>query len=179
MQITLKGIIWGAVGTIATTVLGKIVESVFDVSLISPAIRTLLGWIQGLWGWLGSDVVLALWLVLLLSLMGVSLLAVAGVLVYVKYFEKGEQEAPKGVLLTADQLTAFMAIGKAIQEGQMLSGDDVRRKTGLSRIATDVALDHLYGIGLIEPHHGAYYKKYAGLTHTGRAYYLEIESLKA
>lgn len=173
MHKTLKTV----VGIIITAAITKATESLFDVSIFKPIILTLWGWVQGLWGWLGSDVVLPLWLVLLLSLMGVSLLAVAGAQVYVKYFEKGEQEAPEGAPLTADQLTAFMAIGKAIQEGQMLSGDDVRRKTGLSRIATDVALDHLYGIGLIEPHHGAYYKKYAGLTHTGRAYYLEIESL--
>jgi len=177
MQVTLKGIILGAVGTIATTVLGKIVESVFDVSLFSPAIRTLWGWIQGLGGWLGSDVAFPVWLILLLCLGCLLSLVFIGLFVYANCFENVE-EAPRGTRLSPDQLTAFLAISKAIQNGHMLTGDDVRRQTGLSRIATDAALDRLYGLGLIESRIGDYNQQYAGLTHTGRAYYLEIETLQ-
>lgn len=177
MQVTLKGIMWGAVGTIATTVLGKIVESVFDVSLISPAFLALWGWIKAVGGWLGRDVSMPIWASLILCLLSVLALTIIGLLVYDNWFGKVGGE-PKGPSLSDDQLTAFMAIGKAIQEGQMLSGDDVRRKTGLSRIATEAALDHLYGIGLIQSRIGAYNQQYTDLTHIGRAYYLKIETLQ-
>ncbi|TXI06846.1 MAG: hypothetical protein E6Q70_07030 [Pseudomonas monteilii] len=176
MQKTLKTVMWWVVGTVAAVPLTKLVESYFDVSFFTPAIMKLWGWIQSAWGWLGSDVSLPVWVSLLLCLGSLLSVVLVGVLVYIQWFEEGEK-TPKGVPLTADQLTAFMAISKAIQGGQMLTGDDVRRKTGLSRIATDAALDHLYGIGLIEPHHGAYHHKYAGLSHFGRAYYLELEKL--
>ncbi|WJM55342.1 hypothetical protein QUC26_09395 [Pseudomonas asiatica] len=176
MQVTFKGIMWGGVVTIATTVLGKIVEGVFDVSLISPAFQALWGWIKAVWSWLGSDVSMPVWAILTLSLMSVLALVIIGLLVWENWFGKVE-EGPKAPSLSDDQLTAFLAISKAIQEGQMLSGDEVRRKTGLSRIATDAALDRLYALGLIEPQQGAYYKQYASLTHHGRAFYLHLEKL--
>ncbi|WP_442513123.1 hypothetical protein [Pseudomonas promysalinigenes] len=163
------------VGIIATAAITKATESLFDVSIFKPIFLTLWGWVQVLWAWLGSDVGMPMWLVVLWCLSALFLVGIISLLVYRHSFEK-EEEAPKGQALTTDQMTAFLAISQAVQDGSMLTGDDLRRKTGLSRIATDAALDHLYGIGLIEPEYGVYQQKYVGLTHFGRAYYLELES---
>ncbi|MEN5037152.1 hypothetical protein [Pseudomonas sp. TWI929] len=176
MQVTMKGIMWGAVGTIATTALGKIVESVFEVSLISPAILTLWGWIKGLWGWLGSDVAMPVWLILLLCLAGLSAVVVIGVLVYVNYFEEGEgEELPEDAPLTHDQLNVFVAIGKAYQDGHHLGLEEILEHSQLSRIAAQRALDHLCNAGLIRPARSRFGTQHADLTPQGQDYYLELE----
>lgn len=172
MQVTMKAIMWGAVGTIATTVLGKIVESVFDVSFIGPAFLALWNWVKAVGSWLGRDAAVPVWLVLLLCLLSAWLLGVGGLRVYVKYFEKGRE--PEAAPLTADQQMAFVVIGLAAQRGETIGFDQIREDSRLSRIAAQNALDHLYSVGLINPAR-SFGSIYPELTPLGRDYYLELE----
>jgi hypothetical protein len=55
-------------------------------------------------------------------------------------------------------------VGKALQGGCQFGFDEVRETSGLSRIATQNALDHLYRVGPVSPTRGAYGYSYADLT---------------
>ncbi|MCH7420693.1 hypothetical protein [Pseudomonas mosselii] len=175
MQKTLKTLGLWVVATVAAVPLTKVAESSFDVSFFSPYIVRLWNWIQSGWSWLGSDVSLPAWLMLLLSLMSLLLVCFLGVLVYVRWFEKEEEH--QGAPLTDEQERAFVVLGKAIQEGHKIGFDEVREYSGLSRIATQNALDHLYSVGLIRPVHNSFGFQYADLTPLGRDHYLDLEKL--
>lgn len=175
MQKSLKTLGWWMVATVAAVPLTKLAESSLDVSIFSPYIMGLWHWIQGLWSALGDDVSVSRWVILLLSLMSIMLVCFAGIAVYVNVFQKEEEEAPKGAPLTEDQQKAFVVVGKTIQAGHKIGFDDVRQFTGLSRIATQNALDHLYNVGLIKPVRSRYGSNYADLTPLGRDQYLELE----
>jgi hypothetical protein len=174
MQKTLKTVMWWVVGTVATVPLTKLVESYFDVSFFTPAIMKLFGWVQSAWGWLGNDVSLPVWVTLLLCLTSLLSLVFLGFFVYANWFEEGE-ETPEGAPLTDDQQKVFVVIGKAFQDGHNVDSDGIRRFSGLSRIATQNAIDHLYRVGLIRPVRNLYGAHYADLTPKGRDYYLELE----
>ncbi|MCX2708335.1 MULTISPECIES: hypothetical protein [unclassified Pseudomonas] len=182
MQVTMKGVVWGAVCTIATTVLGKATESLFDVSIFKPIFLTLWGWMQGLWAWLGNDVAMPMWLVVLWCLSAVFLVGVVSVLVYRHSSEQKREEgrtALRDQPTTREQRKAFLVIGKSAQESKRLTTEDVRRLTGLSILATQEALDFLTGAGWIEPVPDMYGNQYAELTRKGRTYYLELERAEA
>lgn len=164
------------VGIILTAAITKATESLFDVSIFKPVILTLWGWIQGLWDWLGSDVAMPVWLILLLCLAGLSAVVVIGVLVYVNYFEEGEgEEMPEDAPLTHDQLKVFVAIGKAYQDGHHLGLEEILEYSQLSRIAAQRALDHLCDVGLIRPAKSRFGTQHADLTTLGQDRYLELE----
>lgn len=172
MHKTLKTV----VGIIITAAITKATESLFDVSIFKPIILTLWGWVQGLWAWLGSEVAMPMWLILLLCLAGLAAVVVIGVLVYVNYFEEGEgEETPEESPLTHDQLNVFTAIGKAYQAGHHLGFEEILEYSQLSRIAAQRALDHLCNAGLIRPARSRFGTQHADLTPQGQDFYLELE----
>lgn len=175
MQRTLKTLGWWVLGTVAAVPLTKLAESSLDVSVFSPYIMGLWHWIESGWNWLGSEVSLPVWVSLLLCLGSLLSLALIGVVVYARWFEKNEQQAPEGAPLTDEQQKVFVVIGKAFQDGHKVDSDGIRRFSGLSRIATQNAIDHLYRVGLIRPVRNLYGSQYADLTPEGRDYYLELE----
>lgn len=170
----LKTVVWWVIGTVATVPLTKLVEGSFDVSLFSPYITRLWDWIQSGWSWLGSDVSLPAWLMLLLSIMSVLLLVFVGVLVYANRYEKGD-EVPEGAPLTDEQQKVFVILGKAYQEGHHLGFEEILQYSGLSRIAAQRTLDHLCNVGLIRPVRSRYGSQHADLTPLGQDHYLELE----
>ncbi|WP_277960731.1 hypothetical protein [Pseudomonas sp. RIT-To-2] len=175
MHKSLKTLGWWALGTVAAVPITKAVESHFDVSLFSPAISGLWGWLLSVGHWFARDVTFPLWLILLLCLLILILLVPASALIYVRWFEK--EETPKGSPLTDDQQRVFVVVGKSIQEGHRFNLDHIRELSGLSRIATQTALDHLLGVGLIRQAYDKYGFQYADLTRLGREHYLELEGL--
>lgn len=169
----LKTIMWWAIGTIAAVPLTKKVESYYDVSFFSPAISGLWSWMQGVGSWFARDVSLPFWLVMLVLVLMVLLMLPVVALVYARY-EKVEPVS--GSPLTDDQNLVFIIVGNAIQAGCQFGFDDVLKNSGLSRIATQNALDHLARVGLVRPARGSYGLQYADLTPMGREYFLELET---
>ncbi len=84
-----------------------------------------------------------------------------------------------GAPLTDDQNLVFLVVGNAIQQGLQFGFDEILEDSGLSRIATQNALDHLARVRLIRPVRGAYGRNYADLTPLGREHFLELEALTA
>ena len=152
----------------------KFVEGYYDVSFFSPAISGLWSWMGSVGSWFARDVSLPFWVVMILLILILLLLVPVLALVYAR-FEK--VEPPSGSPLTDDQNRVFVVVGKSIQEGYQVGFDQVREISGLSRIATQNALDHLYSVGLVRPVRGSYGFQYADLTPLGRDYFLELESL--
>ncbi|ROO08084.1 hypothetical protein BK673_16215 [Pseudomonas fluorescens] len=153
----------------------KFVESYYDVSVFS----SLWNWIRSVGNWLAKDVSLPLWVMFVLSLMSALLVLLVGLLVYVR-FEKQETPADlesTGAPLSDDQNLVFLVVGNAIQQGYQFGFDDVLGSSGLSRIATQNALDHLANVGLIRPVRSSYGGNYADLTPMGRDHFLELEAL--
>lgn len=152
----------------------KFVEGYYDVSFFSPAISGLWSWMGSFGIWFAGDVSLPFWLVMILLVLIVLLLVPVLALVYARY-EK--VETPSGSPLTDDQTLVFVVVGNAIQAGCQFGFDDVLKNSGLSRIATQNALDHLARVGLVRSARGSYGLQYADLTPLGREYFLELESL--
>ncbi|KWS51091.1 MULTISPECIES: hypothetical protein [Pseudomonas syringae group] len=152
----------------------KFVESYYDVSFFSPAISGLLSWMGSVGSWFARDVSLPFWVVIILLILILLLLVPVLALVYARY-EK--VEPPSGSPLTDDQTLVFVVVGNAIQAGCQFGFDEVLRNSGLSRIATQNALDHLTRVGLVRPVRGSYGFQYADLTPRGREHFLELESL--
>lgn len=100
-------------------------------------------------------------------------------LVYSRYekFEPVDGAATDGAPLTDDQNLVFLVVGNAIQQGYQFGFDEVLENSGLSRIATQNALDHLARMRLIRPARGAYGCNYADLTPLGREHFLKLEAL--
>lgn len=152
----------------------KFVEGYYDVSFFSPAISGLWSWMGSVGSWFARDVSLPFWVVMILLILILLLLVPVLALVYAR-FEK--VEPPSGSPLTDDQTLVFVVVGNAIQAGCQFGFDDVLRNSGLSRIATQNALDHLARVGLVRPARGSYGIQYADLTPLGREHFLELESL--
>jgi hypothetical protein len=152
----------------------KFVEGYYDVSVFSPAISGLWSWMGSVGSWFARDVSLPFWVVVILLVLIVLLFVPVLALIYARY-EK--VEPPSGSPLTDDQTLVFVIVGNAIQAGCQFGFDDVLRTSGLSRIATQNALDHLARAGLVRPARGYYGIQYADLTPLGRGHFLELESL--
>lgn len=168
-----KKVLGWVLGTVAAVPITKWVESELNLSLFSPAISGLWGWLKGVASWFMRDVSLPFWL---LMLMIVVILLLAG-LVGIRLFALSRKTAPSaGAPLTDDQNLAFIIIGNAIQAGGQPGFDDVRRHSGLSRIATQNALEHLTAVGLIHPVNAPFGRRYAELTSLGREHFLELEA---
>ncbi|MDR9864496.1 MULTISPECIES: hypothetical protein [Pseudomonas] len=154
----------------------KLVESYYDVSFFSPAISGLWNGIKNVGSWFVRDVSLPFWVVMLMVVLIVLLMVPVAALVYARY-EKVEPAAADGAPLTDDQNLVFLVVGNAIQQGLQFGFEEVLDHSGLSRIATQNALDHLASVNLIRPVRSRYGGNYADLTPLGRGYFLELEAL--
>lgn len=134
---------------------------------------------QSVGHWLGRDVSFPFWMVIFVCLLMVLLMVPVAVIVYARYerVEPADDASAGGAPLTDDQNSVFIVVGNAIQAGYQFAFDDVRKHSGLSRIATQNALDHLARVGLIRPVRGSYGFNYADLTPMGREHFLELEAL--
>lgn len=157
----------------------KFVESHYDVSIFGPAITWLLSGIVSVGQWIGRDVTLPFWMVLILLVLVALLLVPFLALVYARFFEKDTQLETFGSPLSADEKVAFIVVGKAIQEGDQFGVDEVREHSQLSRIATQNALDNLFHKQLIRLARDRMHYNYIDLTPLGREYFLELEASTA
>lgn len=175
----MKKVLWWGVGTVAAVPITKWVETQLNLSFFSPAISGIWSWIKGLGSWFVRDVSLPFWVVLLAIVLIVLLLVPIGALVYARYekTETVDDASTGGGPLTDDQNLVFLVVGNAIQQGYQFRFDDVRESSGLSRIATQNALDHLTRVGLIHPVRGSFGFNYADLTPMGREHFVELEAL--
>jgi len=169
-----KKVLGWVFGTVAAVPMTKWVESELNLSFFSPAISGLWGWLKGVASWFVRDVSIPFWLLMLMIVLMVALAVPIGLLILARY-DKGR--APTGAPLTYDQNLVFAIIGNAIQAGYEPRFDDVLRHSGLSRIATHKALEHLTDVGLINPARGLYGQQYIELTSLGREHFLELEAL--
>jgi len=134
---------------------------------------------QSVGSWFARDVSLPFWAVMLALILIVLLMVPVAALVYARYerVEPVDGTSTDGAPLTDDQNLVFLVVGNAIQQGRQFGFDEVLKNSGLSRIATQNALDHLARVGLIRPVRGAYGGNYADLTPLGREHFLELEAL--
>lgn len=175
----MKNILGWVLGTVAAVPITKWVESQLNLSFFSPAISGLWSWMQSVGSWLARDVSFPFWVVMLVLVLMVLLMLPIASLVYAR-FEKvspADDASAGGAPLTDDQSRVFVVVGNAIQEGYQFAFDDVRKHSGLSRIATQNALDHLARVGLIRAVRGSYGFNYPDLTPMGREHFLELEAL--
>jgi hypothetical protein len=170
----LKTVLWWVFGTVAAVPITKWVESQLNLSFFSPAILGLWSWIKSGGSWLARDVSFPFWVVMLALVLIVLMVVPVVALVYARN-EKVEPAA--GAPLTGDQNLVFLVVGNAIQQGYQFGFDEVLENSGLSRIATQNALDHLARVRLIRPVRGHYGSHYADLTPLGREHFLELEAL--
>lgn len=173
----LKWVVRGLMAVVGTVVLAPFAkwgEEQLNLSILSPLIDGVWSWIKSVGSWLARDVSFPFWVVMLVLVLIVLLMLPVVALVIARY-EKVESDS--GSPLTDDQNRVFVVVGNAIQEGYQFQFDDVRQSSGLSRIATQNALDHLTVVGLIRPVNGSYGRRYADLTPLGREHFLELEAL--
>ncbi|MGJ7513651.1 hypothetical protein ACSFE6_04855 [Pseudomonas baetica] len=173
----LKWVVRGLMAIVGTVVLAPFAkwgEEQLNLSILSPLIDGVWSWIKSVGSWLARDVSFPFWVVMLVVVLMVLLMLPVAALVYAR-FEKVEPDS--GSPLTDDQNRVFVVVGNAIQQGYKFGFDDVRESSGLSRIATESALEHLTLVGLIRPVNGSYGRRYAELTPLGREHFLELESL--
>ncbi len=157
----------------------KFVESYYDVTFFSSVVAGFWSNIQSLGSWLARDVSFPLWVVILVLALIALLLVPVLALIYARYekVEPADGASADGAPLTDDQNLVFLVVGNAIQQGYQFGFDDVRENSGLSRIATQNALDHLASVNLIRPVRSRYGGHYADLTPLGRDHFLELEAL--
>ena len=172
MSILTKGLV--ALGSIiVTVVITKVVEQWFELTFFSSAVATVWAWLGSAGSWLGRDVSLPFWGIALLSICtGISAFLFL-IFIYTEFFEKA---VPARSPLTPDQAAAFVVVGRAIEAGCEYGLDEVQRLSGLSRVATQSALDNLYDKRLICPVRNGWGNTYLDLTSYGREYFLELES---
>lgn len=176
---TVKKVLYWALGTVVAVPITKMVESQLNLSFFSPAISGLWSWMQSVGSWFARDVSLPFWAVMLALILIVLLMVPVAALVYARYeeVEPVDVTSPGGAPLTDDQNRVFLVVGNAIQQGYRVGYEDVIKSSGLSRIATQYALDHLTNVELIRPVNGSYGRTYADLTPLGREHFLELEAL--
>lgn len=175
----LKTVLWWVFGTVAAVPITKWVESQLNLSFFSPAISGLWSWIKSGGNWLARDVSFPFWVVMFTLVLIVLLMVPFAALVYARY-EKIQPAAgvtAEGAPLTDDQNLVFLVVGNAIQQGYQFGFDEVLENSGLSRIATQNALDQLARVRLIRPVPGHYGEHYADLTPLGREHFLKLEAL--
>jgi hypothetical protein len=83
--------------------------------------------------------------------------------------------APTSLEATPDQLAVFLFVGRSIDNDNEVNLDVVIRSVGLSRNATEHALELLLESDLISCHANFYGPDWYQLTNVGRARYLELE----
>lgn len=172
MSILKKGLA-GLGGIIVTVLITKLVEQWFELTFFSSAVSTVWAWLGSAGSWLGRDVSLPFWGIALLFIgSGISVLLFL-VFIYTEFFRK-VTHVPSP--LTPDQTAAFVVVGRAIEAGCEYGPDEVQQFSGLSRIATQSALDHLYNRRLIRPVRNEWGNNYLDLTSHGREYFLELGS---
>jgi hypothetical protein len=129
--------------------------------------------LSALWGWLNVEIITPLWVLpvlgMLLILLGV---VVAGVF---STNEAALAAVSEAETLTADQVTVFRFIGQAIDRGDDVFLEMVARGVGLSRIATEHALEALSERKLIDCAYNMTGADFYLLTNLGRGRYLELE----
>lgn len=175
---TVKKILYWVVGTVAAVPITKAVESQLNLSFFSPAISGLWSWMQNVGSWFARDVSLPFWAVMLALILIVLLMVPVAALIYGRYekIETVDGTATDGAPLTNDQNLVFLVVGNAIQQGLQYGFDEILESSGLSRIATQNALDHLARVRLIRPVRGSYGRNYADLTPLGREHFLDLEA---
>jgi len=151
----------------------KLVESHYNVSYVSSATSALWNWILIFGRWLARDVTLPFWIVLLLFGLTTVLLVPLLVLVYGRYFKS---DAPDSTPLNSDQVRVFYAIGKSIQRGANITFSEIVPLAGLSRIATQNALEVLSDQQLITGVCDLLDYNFISLTREGREFFLDLES---
>ncbi|NSX19661.1 hypothetical protein HTV13_07430 [Pseudomonas putida] len=169
----MKKVFGWVLGTVLAVPITKWVEDELNLSVFSPAISWIWSWLKSVASWVARDVSIPFWVLMLMIVLMVALAVPIGLLIYARY----EKEVPTtGAPLTDDQNLAFIIIGNAIQAGHEPGFDDVLRHSGLSRIATQNALEHLTAVGLIRPVSAPFGRRYAELTALGREHFLELEA---
>ncbi|MNJ31557.1 hypothetical protein D3C77_261980 [compost metagenome] len=160
-------LLWVA-GTVAAVPITKLVERHYDVSIFSPVITGLWNWIMGIVNWLGRDVTLPAWMILLLLTFATLLAVLLLILIYVKVFDSDSAS------LTDEQMHVFVTVGKSIEVGHPISFEGLVRDAGFSRIVAHNALDVLSGRGLVTPGTNSLGLDYVDLTSAGRAFFLSL-----
>jgi hypothetical protein len=156
---------------VVAAVITQIVTLYVQIPYLSAAASWVWSSIQELFGWLGQDAVLSRWWGLLAALVGCALAAVVIWLwrkLATSEAKSAEREMPQPLVLDADQLAVLRIIGMHVELKAHLRLDSVMRKTGLSRIAAQVALDALRADGLIP--NGMWTDELSILTLAGRNY---------
>lgn len=157
-------------GTVATVPITQLVERHYDVSIFSPVITGLWNWIMGVANWLGGDVTLPAWMILLLLTLATVLVVPFLILIYVKVFES--DSAP----LTDEQMRVFITVGKSIEADCPISLEGLVRDARYSRIVAHSALDVLSSRGLVTPATDIRGLDYVDLTSAGRAFFLSLRN---
>lgn len=175
----LKTVLRWVFGTVAAVPITKWAESQLNLSFFSPAISGLWCWIKNGGSWLARDVSLPFWVVMLALVLIVLLMVPVAALAYARYekVQSAAGSAAEGAPLTDDQNLVFLVVGNAIQQGYQFGFEEVLENSGLSRIATQNALDYLARVRLIRPVPGHYGGHYADLTPLGREHFLKLEAL--
>lgn len=157
--------------TVVAAVIAQIAALYIQIPYLSTAASWVWSSIQELRGWLGLDAALSRGLILVAALVGCALATVVvwlwRRLVVIKT-EIAERDRPNAVKLDPDQLAVLRIIGMHVELKTRLRFDSVVRKTGLSRIAAQVALDALRAAGLIPD--GKWTEELSILTVAGRNY---------
>lgn len=157
--------------TVVPLVIAQIIALYFQIPYLSAAASWVWSSIQELFGWLGQDAALSRWWVLLAALV---VCALAAVVIWLwgrlatSEAKNAERKGPQPLVLDADQLAVLRIIGMHVELKAHLRLDSVMRRTGLSRIAAQVALDALRAAGLIP--NGMWTDELSILTLAGRNY---------
>ena len=125
-----------------------------------------------LWGWLTIEIVTQLWV---LPVLGILLIVLGAIVAWVF----SDNEVARGNVaeaepLTTDQVAVFRYVGQSIDNGAEVILDRVVRGVGLSRIATEHALEALSERELISCVFNISGPDFYMLTNSGRGCYLRL-----
>ncbi|WP_134174278.1 hypothetical protein [Pseudomonas helmanticensis] len=169
------GVGTAAVGIIAAPVADSLVKEGKFPDGLGAVFSKLGSWISLFWEWLNGQTSMPTWLVLIQI---VALIAFVIPLVWLLLPNNSastQPAAPTSLELTPEQLAVFLFVGRSIDNDIEVYLDSVIRSVGLSRNATEHALESLSENDLISCNANFYGPDWYLLTNTGRARYLELE----
>lgn len=157
--------------TVVAAVITQFVALYIQIPYLSTAASWVWSSVQEFRSWLDQDAALSHGLILVAALVGCALATVVVWLwrkLVATKTEIAERDRPNVLNLDPEQLAVLRIIGMHVELKARLRFDSVVRKTGLSRIAAQVALDALRAAGLIPD--GKWTEELSILTVAGRNY---------
>ena len=142
---------------------------------LGAVLSKLWSWISLFWEWLNGQTSMPTWVALMQI---VALIAFVIPLIWLLLpndSASAQAAAPTSLEATPDQLAVFLFVGRSIDNDNEVNLDVVIRSVGLSRNATEHALELLVESDLISCHANFYGPDWYQLTNAGRARYLELE----